>query len=215
MNNYKLLLISCLIGFTACDDSNVAIEAEPPTNNVLKEDSIEHRKEFQTNYSEQLKLEPEVYSSSNLDSLGIELMSLSDIGGIKIGMDTAEVAVILGQPEMKSISEEWEVDGGIHEFWYYNDSSLVLEFVNYSYHEDNNLEIIELRDSSEFKTDRGITIGSNLETVKSNYSRAIELSGWQEGENQILLGNPGSAGLFFTICDNLICNIRIGAIIRC
>jgi hypothetical protein len=215
MNNYKLILISCLIGFTACDEPNVAMEKEDSASNALKKDSIVLDEAIQQKYSEQLELKPEVYSSTNLDSLGIELMSLTDIGGVKIGMDTSEVALILGQPEMKSEPEYWAVDGGIHEFWYYRDSSLVLEFVNYSYHEDNNLEIIELRDSCEFKTDRGISIGSNLEMVKSNYAKAIDISDWKEGENQILLGDPGSAGLFFTICEDIICKIRIGAIIRC
>ena len=215
MNNYKLLLISCLIGFTACNDSNIANEKGDSPNSTIKKDNIVSDEALQQNDSEQLELKPEVYSSTNLDSLGIELMSLSDIGGAKIGMDTSEVALILGQPEMKSEPEDWAVDGGIHEFWYYRDSSLVLEFVNYSYHEDNNLEIIELKDSCEFKTDRGISIGSTLEMVQSNYAKAIELSDWKEVENQILLGNPGSAGIFFSVCGNIICNIRIGAIIRC
>ena len=215
MNNYKLLLISCLIGFTACNESNVAIEKEDSPSNALKKDSTVLDEANQQKDPEQIELKPEVYSSTNLDSLGIELMSLTDIGGVKIGMDTSEVALILGQPEMKSEPEDWAVDGGIHEFWYYRDSSLVLEFVNYSYHEDNNLEIIELRDSCEFKTDRGISIGSNLEMVKSNYAKAIDISDWNEGENQILLGDPGSAGLFFTICEDIICKIRIGAIMRC
>lgn len=215
MNYYKILLISCLIALTACEDTNITKEAEGSPNKALNKDNVTYDETLHHYDSEELELKPEVYSSANLDDLGHELMSLSAIGGVKTGMDTSEVALILGQPEMKSKPEEWAVDGGIHEFWYYRDSSLVLEFVNYSYHEDYNLEIIELKDSCEFKTDRGISIGSNLQMVKSHYAKAIEISDWKEGENQILLGNPGSAGIFFTICGNLICNIRIGAIIRC
>lgn len=212
--NKKIMLIFCLFGLMACSDSDVTTKTLS-YENTQEIDSIAPNKVSNNQSPKHLGLKPEEYTSTNLDSLGIELMALTKIGGVKIGMDTAQVAEILGQPEVKSDQEEWAVDGGVHEFWYYSDSCLVLEFVNYSYHEDNNLEIIELRDSCEFKTDRNIYIGSNIEIVKSNYAKAIELSDWKEGENQILLGDPGSAGLFFTICDNLICNIRIGAIIRC
>lgn len=214
MNNFRRLLFLSLVALNiSCVSST---DTSKTDEDFAKNDRIDPKDLIEKDTSRvNTFYQEENYKSDQIDSLGIELMSISDIGGIEIGMNPDEVKSIIGEPEAISIAEVWDVDGGEHTFWYYCDSSLVLEFVNYSFHEDNALEIIELKDSCEVFTDRGITIGSPLNLVKSRYAKALKISNWKEGQDQILLGDAGMGGLFFTICGEVICNIRIGAIIRC
>lgn len=216
MNDWKILLVLFLatINFSCVN----SIETFTIDYEIVHADSID-KKDLIGDLSDTATVNPdfppENYTSDQIDSLGIELMSKSNIGGVEIGMTQDEVIAVIGEPEVVSIPEEWDVDGGVHTFWYYSDSSFVLEFVHYSSQETNAVEIIEMRDSCELYTNRGITIGSHLDLVKTRYTEAIEISNWEEEQEKILLGNVGIGGLFFTICGNVICNIRFGAIIRC
>lgn len=215
MKIQTILAALCLIMFLS--SCNHATQVSETKEESQKSGSVNNKNENQDNITlnKNSNYPDESYNSDNIDSLGLELMSVSHINGIKIGMYPDQVTSILGEPESKSESFEWASDDGFHEFWYYCDSSLVLEFVNYSTNEEKAVEVIELNDSCSYTTDRGITIGSDLDIVKSRYAKAIKISDWQEGQSQILLGDAGAGGLFFTICEERVCNIRIGIILRC
>jgi hypothetical protein len=201
--SFSLLLISC---------------AESTANNaeeISNQDSLITVADEDSTTETKVITEAEDYESNNLEDLGLELLDISSVNGIKIGMSETEVSEILGSAESVSSSEYWAVDGGDHSWWYYSDSSLVLEFVEYDSQEGSHLEIIELTKPSDYSTNRGISVGTTQELVKEQYSKAIEISNWKDDDLEIQLGDAGAGGLFITIADGLVSRIYFGSIIRC
>lgn len=213
MKNFKFGFACCLLSglVLSCGESNVEnVSNEKDSDTIVKTADLS----TDTLTDNLPELGEEIYESKTNRSLGEELMVITSVNGIKIGMNEDEVVSNIGDPEANSEGLEWGVDGRIHKFWYYADSSLVLEFVDSKMGEGYALEIIDIKDSCQFSTDRGIAIGSELELVQERYAKAIEIAD-NNVPDQIYLGDVANGGIFISICNGIVFKIRLGALIRC
>lgn len=211
MKRTALLLFAFGISilFTSCSGDNEEHEEKSTEDAVVEEIEVEDTTSIPEVYF--IPLDEEL---SGIDSIGALMLQTASLGTIQIGMGYEKVIELAGEPESKSEMEYWEVDAVDHIWWYYADSSLIVEFTNME-SDEFTVTVIDLVKESAFETERGIGIGSSAKEVQEAYSAEMTLSDWKDGDEQILLGEAGYGGLFFTLCEGRICAIKIGPILRC
>jgi hypothetical protein len=138
--------------------------------------------------------------------LGFDVMRDESFGGIKIGLSPDEVVKLLGEAESKSEITASEADGMNWQTWFYPAKGCEVSFYQ---NEDQSWSSASylLKETSTFKSTRGIGIGSTAQEVKKAYQKEI---GRDEGPEQIIVGTV-YGGIVFWMTDGKVRNIFVGA----
>jgi len=137
---------------------------------------------------------------------GYELMK-EPVGPLSIGLLENDVVDILGKSERKSKALIWGADGKEHQSWHYpllgielglvqNESKLVVERIC-------------LRAPCDYKTQRGIQIGSNAIEVRTSYESEINPQTGASGST--LVAGTIFGGIIFELKADAVSSIFIGA----
>ena len=98
----------------------------------------------------------------NYADLGFGLMK-ETIGDLSLGIDDSVVLKKLGEPDKKSAAQIWGADGMEHQRWHYQSKGIELGMIRNG--SKQVVDRISLESPCEFKTQRGIQIGSTAAEV--------------------------------------------------
>ena len=127
---------------------------------------------------------------------------------LKLGITGKTVIDNLGEAETKSDTQKWEADGLEHQTWIYASKGIEFDMVN----SDNGqaVNMIAITDPSNYKTDKGICIGSLYEDVLEAYKENIDQNELKSDKSEIIAGSVYD-GIIFTFENNKVSRIFIGA----
>jgi len=138
--------------------------------------------------------------------IGFALMK-ETIGFLAVGMSAEDVLTQLGMPEEKSDAQIWGADGLEHQRWYYPIKGVELGMIKKEGRQV--VDRIVIKDSCDYKTQRGIKIGSSAMDIHAVYKNAVNHKDSKPGE-RIVCGTI-YGGIIFKLQDDIVSSIFIGA----
>ena len=145
-------------------------------------------------------------ANNNYSQIGFALMK-ENIGLLSIGISDSDTLKILGQPEQKSTARIWGADGMEHQGWYYNAKGIELDMIRKENKQEVNM--ISIKSPCDYKTQRGIQIGSSSAEVQRAYKNEINLHD-SKSDSSIVAGTI-YGGIIFGLKDTIVTSIFIGA----
>lgn len=138
--------------------------------------------------------------------LGFQLMKGETLGPLGLGTADTEIARLLGETEEKSPPAVWGADGLEHQQWRYPDRGVALGLVR----KEDGLKVdrIKITAPCEFRTKRGIGVGSQANDVRAAYGDEIDPR--TAGAERLVAGSV-YGGIVFTLQDGVVASIFIGA----
>lgn len=137
---------------------------------------------------------------------GFALMK-ETIGPLALGMSADEVVSRMGMPEEKSDAKIWGADKMEHQYWYYPAKGIEIGMIKRDGRQD--VERIVIKNACEYKTQRGIKIGSREMDVQAAYKDAINPGDSRPGK-RIVCGTV-YGGIIFDLRNDAVSSIFIGA----
>ena len=145
-------------------------------------------------------------ANTNYSQIGFALMK-ENIGLISIGLSDIDTLKILGKPEQKSNVRIWSADGMEHQRWYYQAKGIELDMIRKESNQAVNMIII--KSPCDYKTQRGIQIGSRDIEVQSAYKN--EINPHDSKSNSAIVAGTIYGGVIFGLKDSIVTSIFIGA----
>ncbi|OQB16018.1 MAG: hypothetical protein BWY15_00145 [Firmicutes bacterium ADurb.Bin193] len=140
--------------------------------------------------------------------IGFELMNSESIGALKIGLSDNDVIKALGEPEEKSEMEIWGADGENHQTWNYKSKGIQLDMIGDL--KNQVINSMSIKSPCDFKTKRGIGIGSSRTDVSAAYKN--EINNDDPSVNQsVLIAGSVYGGIIFSFENGTLTTIFIGA----
>lgn len=141
--------------------------------------------------------------------IGFELMK-ETIGSLAVGMSADDVLSQLGIPEEKSDAQVWGADRMEHQRWYYPTKGVELGMITREGRQD--VEKIVIKDSCDYKTQRGIKIGNSAMDIHTAYKNVINPRDSEPGK-RIVCGTV-YGGIIFNLQNDIVSRIFIGAAVE-
>ena len=156
-----------------------------------------------TAYAQQTK---DTAVTANFAKIGYALMK-EKIGFLSLGISEDIVLKNLGDPEKKSTARIWGADGMEHQSWYYPAKGLEFDMVR----KDGKqvVDRISIERPCDYKTQRGIQIGSSAADVQTAYKNEINPQ-YGAPDSSIVAGTV-FGGIIFGIKDGRVHSIFVGA----
>jgi hypothetical protein len=148
----------------------------------------------------------DIESDKQSDS-GFELMRTESLGELKLELGATKIKKLFGEPEQKTKSEIWEVDGEYRQDWKYPTKGIELTLKG-EFDSTRTVEMITIRKPCELKTKKQIGIGSEYDKVQSAYNDKIDKT---ESNTETLVVGSVYGGLIFSFEDKKVKSIFIGA----
>ena len=142
----------------------------------------------------------------NYAKIGFGLMK-ETVGDFSLGIDDSVVLKKLGEPDKKSAAQIWGADGMEHQRWHYQSKGIELGMIRNG--SKQVVDRISLESPCDFKTQRGIQIGSKAAEVQLAYNNEINPHS-SRPESTIVAGTI-FGGILFGIKDGVVNSIFIGA----
>ncbi|MCW4469261.1 hypothetical protein OGH69_09810 [Flavobacterium sp. MFBS3-15] len=134
------------------------------------------------------------------------------IGGwLKIGVDASRVIENFGNDYNAAEGEISQVNGMYWQEWDYPDNGVTLLMESENAESQKSVIQITLYKPSRLQTSRGIAIGSSAGDVRKAYADVINN---KESSGQSIVAGSIYSGVIFTIADNAVSEIFIGAAVE-
>jgi hypothetical protein len=142
----------------------------------------------------------------NYAQIGFALMK-EMVGDLSLGIEDSVVLTKLGEPDKKSAAQIWGADGMEHQRWVYQSKGIELGMIRKG--SQQVVDRISLKSPCDYKTQRGIQIGSKVAEVQLAYNAEINPQGSRQ-ESSIVAGTI-YGGIIFGTKDGVVTSIFIGA----
>ncbi len=140
--------------------------------------------------------------------IGFELLRNETIGFLSIGMSDRDVLNGLGEPEEKSVAKVWPAVGWEeHQYWYYPTKGIELCMIRKEGQQV--VERVSIKSPCEFKTKRGIGIGSTNKEAQDAYENEINPND-SKAFAKIIAGTI-YGGIMFGMKDGVVSSVFSGA----
>jgi hypothetical protein len=182
---FWVLIIGIFVGVLVADKVSAA---QTPVTTIADQETV---KDPKINYSKS----------------GYELMKETTIGFLTIALSDSEVLNGLGEPEGKSAEQVWGADGRPHQKWLYPAKGIELGMIR----KDGKqvVERMSIKSPCEYKTNRGIGIGSTANEVQTAYK--AEINSQDSKADSRLVAGTIYGGIIFGMKDGIVSAIFIGA----
>lgn len=190
----KNILSLCFIPalFLSCNLENKHGNHQTATGSTIQENrSLINAEKTETDYSE----------------IGSAIMQSERIGELHYGLGLKKMIDLLGQPEEKSEPELWGADGEYHQTYQYPEKGIELDLIGKK-ETDQKINMITVHAPCEYKTQKGIGIGSSIDEVTNAYKDKIDP---QASDNEMIVVGSVFGGLLFDMENNKVESIFIGA----
>lgn len=152
--------------------------------------------------------QPRVENGAQRDYLQVGFALMKEpIGPLSIGASDSSILKAFGKPDQKSTAKIWGADGMEHQRWYYHAKGIELDMIRKE--STQTVNRIMIKSPCDYKTQRGIQIGSSDIAVQSAYKNEINPSDGKS--NSSIIAGTIYGGIVFGIKDNLVTSIFIGA----
>lgn len=145
--------------------------------------------------------------SKDFLKLGLELMQSESLNELKIGLNVTELAKVLGEPNEKSKSELWGADGAYHQTFKYSNLGIELDLTGEK-EADKIVNMITIVSPCNYKTNKGISIGSDYRDVEQAYKDYLDRD---FSNSTSLVAGSIYGGLIFGFTNGRVKTIFIGA----
>jgi len=145
-------------------------------------------------------------TKANYTEIGFGLMK-ETVGDLSLGIEDGAVLTKLGEPDKKSAAQIWGADGMEHQRWLYLSKGIELGMTRNG--SKQVVDRISLKSPCDFRTQRGVRIGSKVAEVQLAYSNEINPHS-SRSESTIVAGTI-YGGIIFGIKDGVVNSIFIGA----
>lgn len=185
----KIMILIITFTFVACGPRS----AEKNESKSNKNDSIQ----TQENKSE----------VKDFEKLGSNLMKNETLNGLKIGLKVSDLKNMLGEPSNKTKNELWGADGEYHQTYEYGKQGIELDMIGKK-EADKTINMITIVSPCDYKTSKGISIGTNYQQVKQAY---IEFYNPEFSNSESLVAGSVFGGVIFSFENSKVKTIFIGA----
>ena len=145
-------------------------------------------------------------SKTNYTKIGYALMK-ENMGFLSIGIPDSVVLKKLGEPEQKSTARIWGADGMEHQSWYYQSQGIELDMIQKG--STQIVDRISIKSPCDYKTQRGIQIGSKEIEVQTAYN--AEINPHDSKPDSALVAGTIYGGIIFGLREGIVTSIFIGA----
>ncbi len=145
-------------------------------------------------------------AEADFSAIGWELLKAESLGPLRIGLSSDETVKLLGSPETKSEAKVWGADAQEHQQWIYDKVGLSFDMVTEA--GEQRIAMIKASSPCEFKTSRGVGIGTDALTVMSAYKAEINLS--ESDSSRSIVAGSVYGGLIFSLQDGRVSSIFLG-----
>ena len=146
-------------------------------------------------------------SNKDFSRIGFELMDKEKFGDISLGLPYNEIIDKLGEPEDKTEPEIFGADGEYHQTLKYNTKGIELDLIG-EVEKNRKINRILISSPCNFKTIRGVGIGSNYKDVELKYKEEIDP---KFSDSVSIVAGSIYGGLMFGFENNTVKTIFIGA----
>lgn len=150
-------------------------------------------------------------STSNklpVDTIVTKETDLGGVGELSLGLGQTTITGLLGQPESKSTAEKWDVDGLIHQDWFYQSKGIMVNMESDNTAADPTIFSITIISPCGFRTKKNMGIGSTYQEVMAAYENDIDKS--FTDKTSITVGSV-YGGIIFNFKNDKAEKIFIGA----
>lgn len=189
-----LLLIGLIVGYNLCFN-----QTDEPDKNTVQN----HNQSTDPNDAQKPAEGPKDYSE-----IGLALLANESLAFLKGGLSDADVVGLLGEADEKSKDAVWGADGEKHQTWYYHFKGIELDMIQEG--DGQMINMITITGPCEFKTLRGIGIGSFKGEVLTAYEYEIDPETVGRDRSVLIAGNE-FGGVIFHFKNNRVSSIFIGA----
>jgi len=187
----KLFILFLAIAFVACGQTDVEKKADQPVN----ADSVKAK-------SDDKNLETKDY-----EKLGAKLMEEETVGNLKIGLKASDLTSILGKPSEKTKNELWGADGEYHQTYKYSKLGVELDMIGKN-ESDKVINMITIVSPCNYKTSKGISIGSNYQDVEKAYKDYLNT---EFSNKESIVAGSNYGGVIFSFKNEKVASIFVGA----
>ena len=187
----KLFILFLAIAFVACGQTDVEKKADQPVN----ADSVKAK-------SDDKNLETKDY-----EKLGAKLMEEETVGNLKIGLKASDLTSILGKPSEKTKNELWGADGEYHQTYKYSKLGVELDMIGKK-ESDKVINMITIVSPCDYKTSKGISIGSNYQDVEKAYKDYLNT---EFSYKESIVAGSNYGGVIFSFKNEKVASIFVGA----
>ena len=145
-------------------------------------------------------------SKINYTKIGYALMK-ENMGFLSIGIPDSVVVKNLGDPEKKSTARIWGADGMEHQSWHYQSQGIELDMILKG--STQIVDRISIKSPCDYKTQRGIQIGSKEIEVQTAYK--AEINPHDSKPDSTLVAGTIYGGIIFGLREGIVTSIFIGA----
>lgn len=142
----------------------------------------------------------------NYTKIGYALMK-ENAGFLSIGIPDSVVVEKLGDPEKKSTARIWGSDGMEHQSWYYQRQGIELDMI-----QKENKQVVDrisIKSPCDYKTQRGVQIGSKEIEVQTAYK--TEINPHDSKPDSAIVAGTIYGGIIFGLKNGIVNSIFIGA----
>jgi len=190
LSKYNLLLFLIIVIFSCNENNSNTVSVVPKnkdSNSILKNSDKLVEKDF--------------------DALGFDLMEKETLGTLKLGLKLSELKNILGEPNIIKENVLWDADGEFHQTIIYSNYGIELDMMGKK-EMDKIINMITVESPCEYKTGRGVAIGSNYQDVEKLYKDYINPT---FSDNEIIIAGSVYGGVIFKFEKEKVKSIFIGA----
>ncbi len=187
----KLFILFLAIAFVACGQTDVEKKADQPVN----ADSVKAK-------SDDKNLETKDY-----EKLGAKLMEEETVGNLKIGLKASDLTSILGKPSEKTKNELWGADGEYHQTYKYSKLGVELDMIGKN-ESDKVINMITIVSPCNYKTSKGISIGSNYQDVEKAYKDYLNT---EFSYKESIVAGSNYGGVIFSFKNGKVASVFVGA----
>lgn len=187
----RILILFITVTFLACGQR----DSDKSNNHSLNSDSL--IKHVSDNKSD----------SKDFEKIGFELMRKESLDKLKLGLNVNDLTKILGESIEKSKSELWGADGEYHQTFKYSGLGLELDMIGEK-EVDKIINMITVVSPCDYKTNKGISIGSNYKEVEQAYKDYLNPD---FSNSTSLVAGSIYGGLIFSFENGKVKSIFLGA----
>jgi hypothetical protein len=145
--------------------------------------------------------------SKDFEKLGFDLMKNETLDKLKLGLKLSDLINILGEPNVKTNNELWGADGEYHQTFKYSGMGIELDMIGEN-EEDKTVNIITVQNPCDYKTTKGLSIGSDYEDVKETYKEYLNP---EFSNSKSIVAGSIYGGVTFIFENGKVKSIFIGA----
>lgn len=187
----KLFILFVTIALVSCGQK----VAEKKTDQSVNADSVK------------TQVEDKNLEAKDFEKLGAKLMEEETVGKLKIGLKASDLTGILGKPSEKTKNELWGADGEYHQTYKYSKLGVELDMIGKK-ESDKVVNMITVMSPCDYKTSKGISIGSNYQDVEKAYKEYLNTA--SSNKESIVAGSI-YGGMIFSFKNEKVSSIFIGA----